>query len=138
MLLRPAMEHELPLILREAAAFDLDVQLPDYRQFLIAEQEQVLVGFGRIIDHTGFCELATLGVMKNEQRKGIGSALVRALIDKSDANPVLLVTVLPDYFKRLGFVDHTEDIAEFGNKIRFCLSFGFSREEVRVMRFKAA
>ena len=137
MLLRPALEYELPLILREAAAFDLDVQLPDFRQFIVAEQEQVVVGFGRIIQHVDFCELATLGVMKSEQRKGIGSALVRALIDKSDANPVLLVTVLPDYFRRLGFVDHNEDIAEFGNKIRFCLSFGFSREEVRVMRFKA-
>ena len=137
MLLRPALEYELPLILREAAAFDLDVQLPDFRQFIVAEQEQVVVGFGRIIQHVDFCELATLGVMKNEQRKGIGSALVRTLIEKADANPLFLVTVLPAYFKRLGFVDHTEEITEFGNKIRFCLSFGFSPEEVRVMRFKA-
>ena len=138
MIIRPVMEYELPQILREAAAFDLDVQSPNYRQFSVVEHNQAIVGFGRIIRHAGFSELATVGVIKKEQGKGYGSALVKAMAVRVESEPLYLVTVLPDYFKRLGFEVSTETIAVLQPKIRFCEIFGFRREEIATMRFKEA
>jgi N-acetylglutamate synthase-like GNAT family acetyltransferase len=138
MLLRPANEYELPLILRAAAAFDLDVQCPNYRQFMVALKENAVVGFGRIIQHSGFSELATLGVIAEEQGKGIGSQLVRALAERVHHEPLYIVTVLPIFFERLGFQASDASLVEFIPKIRFCEAFGFTPDEIKLMQLLKA
>lgn len=49
--------------------------------------------------------LAPLCVRPDLQRQGVGSALVRAGLDRADAQGAPLVTVLghPDYYRRFGF-----------------------------------
>ena len=50
--------------------------------------------------------LSPLGVLPGEQRRGVGAALTRAVLDLSDARPEPLVIVQghPAYYPRFGFV----------------------------------
>jgi putative acetyltransferase len=50
--------------------------------------------------------LSPLGILPVEQRRGVGSALVRAVLDLADQRPepLMIVQGHPDYYPRFGFV----------------------------------
>jgi N-acetylglutamate synthase-like GNAT family acetyltransferase len=132
---RDAREEEFEEVLRKARALDLDLSEAKCGQFLVASKGGAILGFGRLRRYTDCVELATLGVVKTEQQKGIGSALVKALLKKSGSE-VYLTTVIPDYFSRFGFVKTGNFPEVLNKKMDFCASFGFHTTEIFVMKHK--
>ena len=71
-------------------------------QFIVCKVEQKLLAFGRIKKHSDFDELSSLGVLTTYRNKGIGKIMVHELIKLITKN-IFIVTVIPDYFTKLGF-----------------------------------
>jgi amino-acid N-acetyltransferase len=103
--IRPAVESEQAAILemvREAQLNPFNVKWPN---FLIAEEEGHMIGVGQLRPHTdGSCELASLVVAPDQRHKGVGSALMRGLLQNQPA-PIYLFCEndLEAYYQRFGF-----------------------------------
>ena len=98
-------EAELVELTRESENY-----IPDLA--LVAEQAERIVGYVLFSYVTlqgpakrPVLALAPLCVRPDLQRRGVGSALVRAGLDRADARGLPLVTVLghSDYYRRFGF-----------------------------------
>jgi N-acetylglutamate synthase-like GNAT family acetyltransferase len=94
----------------------LDMDLP---QFKVCKVENAVVGIGRIKTHTDCIELCTLGVREAFRGKGIGTALVRALLKGHD-QAVYVVTEIPGFFEKLGFESGTFSLPSLQAKLKVC------------------
>jgi N-acetylglutamate synthase-like GNAT family acetyltransferase len=130
---RSACSGELEEVLSKAGVLDLDLTDAHYDQFVVACKEKEIVGFGRIRRYEECVEVATLGVVEAEQKKGIGSAVVKELLGRTSGE-VYLTTVIPQYFSRLGFKEVKDFPDVLKKKLDFCRSFGFHAEEIFVMK----
>ncbi len=114
--------------------FELDDRSLDHSQFLVALQNNKLVGFGRIREHVDCSELCSLGVIEPERNKGVGTALTKALIKKAK-QPLYLVCIIPNFFEALGFkMCHTYPSA-LKNKLDYCTNELVVPEEYVVMGY---
>lgn len=104
-----------------------------YYQFLVAKENDKLVGFARIRKHSGCDEFCSLGVLESHRFNGIAKLLVEARI-KIATQPVYLVCIIPDYFKKLGFFVVNEYPAEMADKLHYCISELVVPEEYVVMK----
>ena len=104
-------------------------------QFLVAKENDELVGFGRIRKHNGCDEFCSLGVLQTKRFKGIAKALILARI-KIATQPIYLVCIIPDYFKTLGFVCVEEYPPEMANKLHYCTSELVVPEKYVVMKYE--
>lgn len=129
-----ATKNEMPEIMLLARSFDLDCQDLYYTQFLFAEKNGRVIGFGRLIHYDSFTELATLGVIPQERNKGTGSALVKELV-KGGKDIIYVVCVIPGFFARLGFQSVKEYPDLLKRKVDFCKCYGFRQDEIFVMQF---
>ena len=116
-----------------AKSMDLDRQNLHAEQFVVVRKGNQILGFGRLLKHDGFCEIATLGVTEPFRKKGIGEVIVRKLSEKTRED-IFLVTVIPAYFSKLGFSEVQEFSDVFLKKIEFCKCYHFSDEEIKVMK----
>ena len=77
-----------------------------WRNFLVAEEDGTIVGIGQVKPHgDGSRELASMAVVPDRQREGIGGAIINALI-AGEGDRVLHLTCrreLEGYYKRFGF-----------------------------------
>lgn len=73
----------------------------------MAKHDNKTVAFGRIIDHKGFFEVASLGVDYYHRKKGIGTRMLSFLIEEAKRinprKPIYGVTHRPGFLERLGF-----------------------------------
>ncbi len=115
--------------------FELDNRALQQDEFIGAYRNDELVGFGRIRKHTDCNELCSLGVITNERRKGIGKALVNALIKKESEN-LYLVCIIPNFFEPLGFVETSKYPASIQDKIDYCSNELVVPEKYVAMKFK--
>jgi N-acetylglutamate synthase-like GNAT family acetyltransferase len=71
-------------------------------QFQTFSDNGKVIAFGRLREHNDATELCTMGVAKEFQKKAFGKKMVKHLqsIAKHD---IYLVTVIPDFFAKLGF-----------------------------------
>ena len=76
-------------------------------QFIVCREGETLLGFGRIKKHKDCDELSSLGVLPECRKKGIGKIVVNELIKRA-TQKLFLVTVIPDYFSKLGFEKTTQ------------------------------
>lgn len=90
-------------------------------QFMTAKQNEKVLGFGRIRNYGGCRELCSLGVTEPNRMKGIGSALVQALM-KNERLPLYIVTVIPGFFMRFGFRETEAFPKEIAAKLDYCRS----------------
>jgi N-acetylglutamate synthase-like GNAT family acetyltransferase len=94
----------------------LDAQDASWEKFFVAEGGGKVLGCGRIIDHTHYLEVASLGVNYYHRKKGIGTLILRFLIEEarkmSPDKGIYLVTHRPGFFRRVGFRPLTENIPE--------------------------
>jgi len=71
-------------------------------QFIIVKNEQTLLGFGRLKKHLDCDEVSSLGVLPQNRNKGVGKIIIEELV-KQAAKNIYIVTIIPDYFVKLGF-----------------------------------
>ncbi len=101
--------------------FELDNRELNPNQFLVAIEQNTIIGFGRIREHRNCSELCSLGVIEPERYKGIGKGLTKALIAKA-TQKLYLVCIIPDFFTKLGFEICHNYPAELENKLAYCTS----------------
>lgn len=103
-------------------AYELDGTDMRVEQFLVAKQEDEILGFVRIKKHYACDELSTLGVVEEHRGKGIGKALTLKVMETSKRR-LMAVCIIPEFFTKLGFVMDTELPQEISEKVNYCTSF---------------
>jgi N-acetylglutamate synthase-like GNAT family acetyltransferase len=104
--IRPATQADQPTIrkmIREAGINPMNLKWPN---FLVAEESGLTVGIGQVKRHgDGSPELASLAVVPDRRRQGIGSTLVRELIARHGGEVLYLTcrSQLEGYYERFGF-----------------------------------
>lgn len=101
MKIRKPTNEEFEQVKIAANGMKLDTSNVRKEQFVGAFSECGLAGFVRVKTVNEFKELATLGVVKEYRSQGIGRLLVKH--QQSNNSKLHLVTVIPGYFKSLGF-----------------------------------
>ncbi|HET7819062.1 MAG TPA: GNAT family N-acetyltransferase [Bacteroidia bacterium] len=134
-LIIPATAQDMPIIEKFAKKFDLDCENLHYEEFIKAQKagEDQLIGFGRLRRYPNCTELATLGVLSNERKKGVGLAVVTKLVEIGPKE-IFVTSVIPDFFKKVGFIQVKEYPTVLQKKINFCKCYGYREEEVFVMK----
>jgi len=117
----PCSTAELTTVRDYIARFELDNNALEATQFLLAKEEGSVVGFGRIRQYADCYELCSLGVIEPERRKGVGRALVKALIATA-GRPLYLVCIIPEYFEELHFRTCAQYPEPVQRKLDYCVS----------------
>jgi|ERR1051326_8069333 N-acetylglutamate synthase-like GNAT family acetyltransferase len=128
-----AIKQDSSEILRLAKSFDLDVEDFSHEQFLIARKENQIIGFGRLRKYNDCTEVATVGVIHPERNRGVGTSIVKELI-QIGPKEIFVTCVIPNFFSRVGFeaVKHYPSVLR--KKVDFCKLYNFSEEEIFVMK----
>ena len=134
MIVSPASEKEMPVIIHLAKKFDLDCEDLSWKQFVAAKNNETLIGFGRLREYPECAEVATVGVIREERKCGVGSLLVKELI-RLGPSDIFVVCVIPDFFHKLGFKIVKQYPSVLQKKVDFCKLYDFSDEQIFVMKF---
>lgn len=118
-IIRQAKPQDLPVIKRLARKYGLLTDDFKTKEFLVARPAGRIIGFGRIKVRGRLKELASLGVVPSARKSGVGQALVRALVEKAGGT-VYLATVIPRFFRRLGFKVVRRIPRELRRKAAYC------------------
>ncbi|MBI3915308.1 MAG: GNAT family N-acetyltransferase, partial [Chloroflexi bacterium] len=79
--IRPATEPDQATIKRIVRAARINPFDLKWQKFLVAEDADAIIGVGQIKTHDdGSRELASIAVVPEKQKQGIGAAIVRALM----------------------------------------------------------
>jgi N-acetylglutamate synthase-like GNAT family acetyltransferase len=135
MTIEQARESDFEEIKSYIAAFELDNRDLQYHQFLVAKENGRLVGFGRIRKHKGCDEFCSLGVLEEKRFNGIAKELILARI-KIATQPIYLVSIMPEYFEKLGFKIVKDYPEEMADKLHYCTSELVVPEEYVVMKYQ--
>lgn len=102
--IRAARQEDQRLIVRLVIGAHLDPTSLKWANFLLAELDGQVVGCGQVKPYPGCRELGSLVVRKPYRRRGIGSALVRALLEREAGDVYLMCREdLTTYYERFGF-----------------------------------
>ena len=131
----PASEKDFPVIERLAKNFDLDREDATWKQFVVAKNDNDVIGLGRLRTYPECTEIATVGVIPDERNKGVGSAIVKELVRMAPSE-IFVTCVIPSFFQKLGFetVKHYPPVLQ--KKVDFCKLYDFSDEQVFVMKIR--
>lgn len=113
---------------------DLDDRDLKAQEFLTLSKNDELLGFCRMREHSGFNELCSFGVVEKARRHGLGQKLVNAVIEASK-QPLYLVSIIPNYFQRLGFEICEDFPNELREKLNYCINSLPVPEHYVVMRY---
>lgn len=122
-------------IKRLIEAFELDGRQLQASEFLAAVSGDSLVGFGRIREYEDCSELCSLGVTEPLRYKGIGSHLVRELVQKA-RQPLFLVCIIPEFFEPLGFRITAHYPTRLQQKLDYCREALSVPEDYVVMKYE--
>lgn len=102
---RKANLEDTPLILDILNSASGDIEDIKAEQFLIAEDKNKIVGCVRIKNINNFLMLASLAVLPDYRKKGIGSALVTRVIGGNAKRPVYLFCNVKNksFYEKFGF-----------------------------------
>lgn len=100
----PATDADLPFIRKTAERLVLDTNNFSAEQFITVRRDGKIIAFGRIRPYNETFELATLGVVEEHQKNGLGEAIARELIRRFPQDEVYVVSDVVDYWERLGFL----------------------------------
>lgn len=131
--LSAAIKEELSLILKIAKSLDLDCEDPAWDQFVVAKNNGTIVGIGRLRTYPGCTEIATVGVVSEGQKNGVGSLIMKELIRKAPGE-VFVTCVIPDFFSKLGFQLVKQYPSVLQKKVDFCKSYDYRDDQVFVMK----
>jgi N-acetylglutamate synthase-like GNAT family acetyltransferase len=111
-------EFEFEHVIQLANSMKLDITEAIRTQFMIVKNDDVIVAFARIFPRGKLFELATLGVVKQYRSQGLSTLLIEKL--RTEYPQLHLVTVIPEYFKKLGFIVSKEIPKELEQKYNQC------------------
>lgn len=132
--IKTATEADFQAIKQFIKQFDLDDRCLEREQFLVAKEQDEILGFGRIRKHKGCDEFCSLGVIESNRFKGIAKALILARIAIS-TQPIYLVCIIPEFFESLGFEVVTDYPYEMQDKLNYCISELTVPEPYVVMKY---
>jgi len=115
--IRSAVYADLPFIQEMVARLRLDNEDLRPEQFIVVEEGERTVAFGRIKPYRRTFELGCVAVVEVRRGQGIGELVVRELIRRFPQRRVFVTTDIPEYFERLGFVRTTTLPRELSEKI---------------------
>lgn len=104
MLIRKADAADIPGILALAGTLSLDHPGMEKDAFWVAVEDGDIVGMVGLKSHPDALELCSLGVNPRFRGRGLGAALVEALMAEARGAEVFLATAIPAFFERAGFV----------------------------------
>lgn len=119
LILKKPTDREFEEVCSYIKKYDLDNRDLQKQQFIVAFEDDLLVGFGRLLQHPDSTELCSLGVIDSRRKQHIGKAIVEALIKNSFKN-VHLVCIIPDYFRQFGFQIVEQFPKSIHNKMDYC------------------
>ncbi len=76
-----------------------------------------------------------MGVLPECRRKGIGTAITQKLIEKATAD-CYLVSIIPEFFKKIGFEETEHFPLELQNKLTYCTQSLVVPETYVVMKLR--
>jgi len=115
--IRSAVQADLPFIQEMVARLRLDNEDLRPEQFIVVEEGERTLAFGRIKPYRRTFELGCVAVVEDRRSQGIGELVVRELIRRFPQRRVYVTTDIPEYFERLGFVRTTALPRELSEKI---------------------
>lgn len=102
--IRPARREDQRLIRRLVMGAGLDPSTLKWKNFLLAEMDDEVVGCGQLKPYRGGPELGSLVVRKAWRGQGIGGALIEALLTQESGMVYLICQEkLVTYYERFGF-----------------------------------
>lgn len=110
--IRRAAEADLAFIRAELDRNNIDSENLDFGEFVVAADNGDIVGFGRLRKAGEFYQIGCVVVVEDKRKRGVGSLIVKYLLDYSQVKLVYIVTDLVDYFEKLGFVEMKEESKE--------------------------
>lgn len=122
MITRPADHFDFPEIIELLEELHLDLDHLDPEQFVVSLVDDAVVGAGRVLEYDNALELCSVGVLPDFRGKGIGRSIVRDLLKQYQGQSVYVVTDIPDFFSRFGFVPVEDFPDEIASKRQKCLS----------------
>ena len=128
-------ENDFLIIKKLIDQFELDDRDIHQHQFLVAKENNELLGFGRIRRHDDCFELCSLGVTEPKRLQGIGKQLVKELILITQ-EPLYLVCIIPEFFVPFGFKVVPEYPKAMEEKLDYCTSELVVPEKYMVMKFE--
>lgn len=117
--LQKPTDKQFDVICEFIKQYELDNRDLKKEQFIIAVNDQELLGFGRMRQHADCMELCSLGVVTSYRGKGIGKAIVEELV-RNTKGAIYLVCIIPGFFEPLGFSTVEQYPASVKNKISYC------------------
>jgi ribosomal-protein-alanine N-acetyltransferase len=95
-----------------AAMYRDELSRPDTRMYLVAEDDEQLVGYAGLIAYDDEAHVSTIAVAPSRQGEGTGSRLLDALLEEADRrSPVVILEVRADnelaqgLYRRRGFTE---------------------------------
>ncbi len=120
MRIRRARKEDWPQVVALAARLNLDYEGMDMDDFWVAVEGSRVAGICGLRRHADCLELCSLGVEEESRDKGVGTRLVMALLEETEGD-IYLATVIPEFFKRLGFEEAPSIPASMIKKAEWCL-----------------
>lgn len=127
---------DFELVKKYIQDFELDNRHLLQSEFLTLKQNDILLGFGRIREFSGFSELLSLGILIDQRSKGYGKLLCEALINKAKST-LYLVCIIPSFFEQFGFKPCIDFPLEIKEKLNYCSANLIVEEKYIVMKREA-
>ena len=112
MKVRHATHGDMGFIREELRKSNIDSENLDPREFVVAMEDGSVAGFGRLRKAGEAYQIGCVVVVEDKRRRGVGSLIVKHLLDFTPVSLVYIVTDLVDYFEKLGFVEMKEGSKE--------------------------
>ena len=112
MKVRHATHGDMGFIREELRKSNIDSENLDPREFVVAMEDGSVAGFGRLRKAGEAYQIGCVVVVEDKRRRGVGSLIVKHLLDFTPVSLVYVVTDLVDYFEKLGFVEMKEGSKE--------------------------
>lgn len=110
--IRHATDADMPFIEEQLKKNNMDADTLDFREFLVATEDGEITGFGRMKKTGQFYQVGCVVVVEEKRSKGIGSLIVKHMMELSPVTLVYIPMELEDYFTKLGFVKMQESSKE--------------------------
>jgi N-acetylglutamate synthase-like GNAT family acetyltransferase len=123
--IRPARADEQQHIRSMIRAEQLDPMNVHWENFLIAEEDNRIIGIGQVKPYPGARELGSLAVVKRKRKQGVGAAIINALIEREQGGTLYLFCLefREPYYGKFGF--KRAYLRDLPRSLKFKYAFGW-------------